>query len=108
MTNISKERGKVISYIVYILRLRFYTVYLFNISLNSSGWTLVFKAIAGVPGVMSDIWQSYATFKENSLEALNIGNSFKNHYKNRIVQEWSLFSPTQVRKEKIILCTVWN
>jgi hypothetical protein len=49
---------------------------------------------------MSDIWQSPSTFNESSLEALNIGNSFKNHYKNRIVQEWSTFGPTQV-KDKI-------
>ncbi len=76
---------------------------LFNMyCLNSSGWTLVFKAIAGVPGVMSDIWQSSSTVKESSLEALNTENDFKNHYKNRIIQEWSLFSPTQVRKENII------
>ncbi|CAB4014967.1 Hypothetical predicted protein, partial [Paramuricea clavata] len=59
---------------------------------------------------MSDIWQSPSTFNESSLEALNIANSFKNHYKNRIVQEWSTFSPTQARivlyspgKEDVVL-----
>jgi hypothetical protein len=47
---------------------------------------------------MSDIWQSPSTFNESSLEVLNVENSFKSHYKNRIVQEWSTFSPTQVKK----------
>jgi hypothetical protein len=50
---------------------------------------------------MSDIWQGPSTFNESSLEALNIENSFRNHYKNRIVQEWSTFAPTQVKKENI-------
>ena len=59
--------------------------------------------MADVPGIMSDIWQSPSTFNESSLEVLNVENSFKSHYKNRIVQEWSTFSPTQVKKYMFFL-----
>ena len=74
-----------------------YNHHLISILLNSLGWTLVFKGIAGLPGVMSNIWQSPSTFNETSLDVLNIEDSVKTHYKNRIIQEWSRFNPTQVK-----------
>ena len=70
-------------------------------NLLSIGWTLIFKSVAGVPGIIHKIWESQSTFKEESFEALNTENNFKSHYKNRIVKEWSAFNPTQV---KIVMC----
>ena len=69
--------------------LRFYSL--------STGWTLIFKSVAGVPGIIHEIWESQSTFNEESFEALNTENNFKSHYKNRIVKEWSTFNPTQVK-----------
>ena len=62
---------------------------------------MIFKAIDDVPGTMSDIWENQATFEESSLEALNVDNKFKQHYKNRIVQKWETFNPTQVNKTNL-------
>ena len=67
------------------------------------GWTLIFKGVAGVPGIMSSIWQNEFTFKEGSMEALSEENNFKYHYKNRIVKEWATFNPAQVEFNFIYL-----
>ncbi len=61
---------------------------------------MVFKLIAGIPGRPASIWNMASTSNEYSQAALNKKNDFKHHYKNRIVQNWSLFKPTQVKKIK--------
>ncbi|XP_028411150.1 uncharacterized protein LOC114533756 [Dendronephthya gigantea] len=63
----------------------------------NGGWTLIFKGVAGVSGVIHKIWESQSTFNEESFEALNKENNFKSHYKNRIVKEWNTFNPAQAR-----------
>ena len=57
---------------------------------------MVFKLVAGVPGRPATTWNMPFPTYEYSLAALNTKKSFKHHYKSRIVQNWSLFKPTQV------------
>lgn len=56
----------------------------------------MFKTIAGESGAIKNIWKDPLTHEESSLVALNKKNSFKHHYKNRIVQDWKMFNPTEV------------
>lgn len=56
----------------------------------------MFKTIAGESGVISNIWNDDHPYNENSLEALNKDNEFRDHYKNKIVQNWEVFNPLQV------------
>ncbi|XP_028404030.1 uncharacterized protein LOC114526644 [Dendronephthya gigantea] len=65
--------------------------------MKNGGWTLVFKTIAGISGIIKDIWKDSLSYKEHSLEALNKDNSFKHHYKNRIVLHWKMFNPVEAR-----------
>ena len=57
---------------------------------------MVFKLVAGIPGRPETAWNLPFTSFEYSLAALNTNNDFKHHYKNRIVQNWSAFAPTEV------------
>ena len=59
---------------------------------------MVFKTIAGESEVIPNIWKDSLSYNENSLEALNKDNSFRIHYKNRIVQGWKVFNPNQVNQ----------
>lgn len=69
----------------------------FKILLNlHPGWTLVFKVVSGITGRPATIWDMSISTYEFSLAALNTNNSFKHHYKNRIVQNWSEFKPVEV------------
>ena len=56
----------------------------------------MFKAIAGESEVIENIWKDSLTHKEFSFEALNKNKSFKQYYKNRIVQDWTMFNPAEV------------
>ncbi|XP_028405285.1 uncharacterized protein LOC114527792 [Dendronephthya gigantea] len=78
--------------------------------MENGGWILVFKTIAGENGTINNIWSDSLTREESSLDALNKNNSFKRHYKNRMVQDWETFNPTEVRvvlytqtKEHVVL-----
>ncbi|XP_028403779.1 uncharacterized protein LOC114526389 [Dendronephthya gigantea] len=78
--------------------------------MENGGWTLVFKTIAGESEVIGNIWKDSLTYEESSLEALNKRNSFKKYYKNRILQNWTMFNPIEVRmvlysqtKEQVVL-----
>ena len=61
-----------------------------------TGWTMVFKLVAGIPGRPATAWNLPFTTFEYSLAALNSDNDFKHHYKNRIVQKWRVFAPSEV------------
>ncbi|XP_031569372.1 uncharacterized protein LOC116303903, partial [Actinia tenebrosa] len=66
---------------------------------EDSGWTMVFKAVSGVPLQQqgpSVLWLSNSLL-ESSSSALSINSSSRQHYKNRIVEHWQAFNPTQVR-----------
>ncbi|CAB3988989.1 Hypothetical predicted protein [Paramuricea clavata] len=78
--------------------------------MEAGGWTLVFKLIAGISGGPAKIWRTPFSTYEYSLAALNTKNDFKHHYKNRIVQNWSLFKPSEAKvalyksdKEEVVL-----
>ena len=58
---------------------------------------MVFKLIAGISGRPATTWNMVLPSYEYSLAALNTNADFKHHYKNRIVQNWSLFNPTEVK-----------
>ncbi len=58
---------------------------------------MVFKLVAGVSGRPAGIWNMPLPSNEYSLEALNKGNHFRHHYKNRIVQNWNLSKPNEVK-----------
>ncbi len=58
---------------------------------------MVFKLVAGVSGRPASIWNMPLPSNEYSLEALNKKNHFRHHYKNRIVQKWNRFKPTEVK-----------
>ena len=59
---------------------------------------MVFKTIAGETGNISDVWTDSVSYNESSLAALNTDNSFKHHYKNRIVlnKNWKTFDAEEV------------
>ena len=57
---------------------------------------MVLKAVSGVPSVAGDLWLNPLTSNEDILEALDVSNTFKKHYKNRIVKHWTAFNPGEV------------
>ena len=57
---------------------------------------MVFKSIAGESEPIIGKWNSFQSINEYSLEALSKDNTFKHHYKNRIVQDWKTFNPKKV------------
>ena len=60
---------------------------------------MVFKVIAGVPGRVAKYWKLPYTTSEYTLEALNKMNTYKKFYKNRIIQNWDMFTPKEVRQK---------
>ncbi len=58
---------------------------------------MVFKLVAGIPGRPAKTWNMPFSTYEYSLAALGTTNYYKHHYKNRIVQNWSLFKPSEVK-----------
>ena len=62
----------------------------------------MFKVIAGVSGRPAAIWNLPFSNYEFSLAALNTNNDFKHHYKNRIVQNWNQFKPSEVKLVHVI------
>ena len=58
---------------------------------------MVFKLIAGISGRPATTWNMALPSYEYSLAALNTNADFKHHYKNRIVQNWRLFKPSEVK-----------
>ena len=56
----------------------------------------MFKVVSGITGRPATIWDMSVSTYEFSLAALNAKKSFKHHYKNRIVQNWSEFKPAEV------------
>ena len=59
---------------------------------------MVFKVLAGVPGRVAKYWKLPCTTSEYTLEALNKMNTHKKFYKNRIIQNWNIFTPKEVRQ----------
>ena len=57
----------------------------------------MFKLVAGVPGRPATTWNMPFSTYEYSLAALNTRNDFRRHYKNRIIQKWNIFKPSEAR-----------
>ncbi len=62
----------------------------------STGWTMVFKLVSGVSADVYQLWSSASSLNENNREALNTNSSLKEHYKNRLVQNWQTANPKEV------------
>ena len=58
---------------------------------------MVYKAVSGVPGNVAKVWTNKGAVNEERDDALNTNNFFKGHYKNRIVDEWRLYRPKEVK-----------
>lgn len=60
------------------------------------GWTMVFKAVSGVGSDVYQLWSASNGSFEEKIEALNVNSSFRNHYKNRLVNRWQTVAPKEV------------
>lgn len=62
---------------------------------------MIFKAVSGVstPKV-AHLWNSPLTLSENVNAALDITATHLGHYKNRIVVNWTTFSPQEVNERR--------
>ncbi|XP_073246882.1 uncharacterized protein [Porites lutea] len=65
--------------------------------MDAGGWTMVFKAVGGVEKNVYEIYKSDQTSSEHEVEALNVTNKYRDHYKNRIVLNWELFDASEAR-----------
>lgn len=61
------------------------------------GWTMVFKAVAGFNFNPMDYWKSEINYGEHSSAPLDLTNSYKPTYKNRLVNNWRMLSFKEVR-----------
>ena len=64
------------------------------------GWTMVFKAVGGVEKNVYEVYKSNQTSSEDMVEALNVSNQYRDHYKNRIVLAWQAFDASEVLSDK--------
>ncbi|PFX16194.1 hypothetical protein AWC38_SpisGene19540 [Stylophora pistillata] len=60
---------------------------------REGGWTMVFKAVSGIGSDVYHLWSASDALFEKQIESLNLNSSFKNHYKNRLVNKWQTFGP---------------
>ena len=72
------------------------------------GWTMVFKAVGGVEKDVYEVYKSDQTLSEDEVEALNVTNKYRDHYKNRIVLNWELFDASEVLKTVTMLSSFSN
>ena len=70
---------------------------------------MIFKFIGGLESDMnsdSGLWMSSNTSAENVAEVLTLTkDAVHQHYKNRILPNWSAFQPSQVRHPASVLWT---
>ncbi|XP_068676289.1 uncharacterized protein [Montipora foliosa] len=65
--------------------------------MDAGGWTMVFKAVGGVEKNVYEVYKSDQTSSEDKVEALNVTNKYRDHYKNRIVLAWQAFDASEAR-----------
>ena len=63
---------------------------------------MVFKAVSGVEKDVYEVYKSDQTLSEDEVEALNVTNKYRDHYKNRIVLNWEMFDASEVLKTIIL------
>ena len=56
---------------------------------------MVFKAVGGVEKNVYEVYKSDQTYSEEEVEALNVTNKYRDHYKNRIVLNWGMFDASE-------------
>ena len=69
---------------------------------------MVFKAVGGVEKDVYEVYKSDQTLSEDEVEALNVTNKYRDHYKNRIVLNWELFDASEVLKTVTMLSSFSN
>ena len=57
---------------------------------------MVFKIVSGVQRRVWELYSSSNTSAELVTAALDVTNQHHDHYKNRIITNWTNFNPTQV------------
>ncbi|XP_073246805.1 uncharacterized protein [Porites lutea] len=65
--------------------------------MDAGGWTMVFKAVGGVEKNVYEVYKSDQTSSQDKVEALDVTNKYRDHYKNRIVLTWEAFDATEAR-----------
>ncbi|XP_015771066.1 PREDICTED: uncharacterized protein LOC107349434 [Acropora digitifera] len=65
--------------------------------MDAGGWTMAFKAVGGVEKNVYEVYKSDQTSSEDKVEALNVTNKYRDHYKNRIVLAWQAFDASEAR-----------
>lgn len=57
---------------------------------------MVFKAVSGVGSDVYQLWSASNGLFEEKIEVLNVNSSFRNYYKNRLVNRWQTVAPKEV------------
>lgn len=57
---------------------------------TQSGWLLLLKGVAGVPGDLWQLWSSNQTANENVTQAQYLTNQYPGHYKPEIANKLDL------------------
>ena len=57
---------------------------------------MAFKVVSGISKRVYETYTSDQTYNENVLAALDVTKTYLNHYKNRIILNWSKFDPSEV------------
>ena len=57
---------------------------------------MVFKAVGGVEKNVHEVYKSDQTSSEDKVDALDVTNKYRDHYKNRIVLAWEAFDASEV------------
>ena len=60
---------------------------------------MVFKIVSGVNKTVWDLYNSNLTSAENVTAALDVTKQHPDHYKNRVIMNWSSFNKSQVGRE---------
>ena len=64
---------------------------------------MIFKVVGGVsPPEVGQLWQSSSAHSENVTDTLDTTKNYPSHYKNRIVMNWQVFNPQEVREVSTI------
>ena len=58
---------------------------------------MVFKVVSGVSADVYQLWSSSDSLNEHKTDALNVNSSLKEHYKNRLIDNWQTANPKEVR-----------
>ncbi|KAJ7340356.1 Saccharopine dehydrogenase [Desmophyllum pertusum] len=65
---------------------------------DGGGWTMIFKVVGGVsPPEVGQLCKSSSAQSENVTDTLDTTKNYPSHYKNRIVMNWQVFNPQEVR-----------